>query len=206
MNDLIHKVFDMDVRKSLLLLVFAVGFSVAAQAQHKQNMAVKTNLLYDATATANLGLEVKLAPRWSFDLSGDFNQWTIRDHKWKHWFAQPEVRYWFCDAFAKHFVGIHAIGGEFNIGNIENNISFLGSDFSKLGSHRYQGWGAGGGIAYGYALPLSRYWNLEFEAGFGYAYLNYDKFECRNCGRQVGSGDHHYFGPTKAAINLVYVF
>lgn len=187
----------------MLLLAFLASFSVAV---HGQNVAVKSNLLYDAAANVNLGVEVGLAPRWSFDLSGDYNKWTIDNHKWKHWFAQPEIRYWFCNHFVKHFIGLHAIGGEFNIGHIKNNINFLGSDFSKLTDHRYQGWGIGGGIAYGYALPMSRHWNMEFEVGFGYVYLNFDKFECKDCGKKVGSGDHNYIGPTKAAVNLVYVF
>lgn len=193
----------MGIRKNLLLLAFLASFSVAV---HGQNVAVKSNLLYDAAANVNLGVEVGLAPRWSFDLSGDYNKWTIDNHKWKHWFAQPEIRYWFCNHFVKHFIGLHAIGGEFNIGHIRNNINFLGSDFSKLTDHRYQGWGIGGGIAYGYALPMSRHWNMEFEVGFGYVYLNFDKFECKDCGKKVGSGDHNYIGPTKAAVNLVYVF
>lgn len=193
----------MNIRKSLFLLVFSV---MSVGVSFGQNVSVKTNLLYDATANVNIGAEVKLAPRWSIDLSGDFNDWTIKEHKWKHWFVQPEARYWFCDAFAKHFVGLHAIGGQYNVGNIKNGISFLGSDFSKLTDHRYQGWGVGGGVAYGYAWPLGHHWNLEFEVGFGYVYLNYDIFECANCGRKTGSNDHHYVGPTKAAINLVYNF
>ena len=171
-----------------------------------QNVAIKTNLLYDATASPNIGVEFKLAPRWSLDVSGNFNNWTIKGHKWKHWLVQPEARYWFCDAFAKHFIGLHALGGQYNAGNLKNNIKFLGTDFSKLSHSRYQGWGAGAGLAYGYALPLSHHWNMEFEIGIGYVYLKYDIFECGNCGKKTGSEHHNYFGPTKAAINLVYIF
>ena len=171
-----------------------------------QNVSVKSNLLYDAAATINLGAEVKVAPRWSVELTGDLNAWTIKGHRWRHWFVQPEGRYWFCDAFAKHFIGFHGIGGKFNVGNIDTGISFLGTDLRKLKDARYQGWGVGAGIAYGYALPLARSWNMEFEIGFGYVYLEYDRFECVDCGRKTGSGHHNYVGPTKAAINLVYIF
>lgn len=173
---------------------------------NSQNVSVKTNLLYDATASVNLGVEGKVAPRWSLELSGDFNDWTIRDHKLKHWFVQPEARYWFCEAFLKNFIAIHAIGGQFNVGNIKNGINFLGTDFSKLSDHRYQGYAIGGGIAYGYALPLSKHWNMEFEIGVGYVYLKYDIFQCSKCGKKDGYDHHNYFGPTKAAINLVYIF
>ncbi|MCH5221708.1 MAG: DUF3575 domain-containing protein [Muribaculaceae bacterium] len=193
----------MKFKKIFFILIFVASiFTVYG----KNNVSVKTNLLYDAGANVNVGAELRLAKKWSIDLSVDFNDWTIKEHKWKHWFVQPEGRYWFCDAFAKHFVGFHAIGGQYNIGNLDTKISFLGSDFSKLNGHRYQGWGLGAGLAYGYALPLHRNWNLEFEIGVGYVYFNYDVFECRNCGKKTGSGHHNYVGPTKAALNLVYIF
>lgn len=185
----------------LLVLITLTGFVSKAQ-----TFAVKTNAVYDALLNVNAGIEIGLAPRWTFDLSGDYNAWPIDDRKWKHWFVQPEARYWFCDRFARHFVGIHAIGGEYNVGLIPNNIKFLGSDFSKLTDNRYQGWAAGGGLAYGYAFILGRHWNLELEAGVGYVYFDFDKFECVECGRKIASGGHHYVGPTKAAVNLVYVF
>ncbi|MCH5223239.1 MAG: DUF3575 domain-containing protein [Muribaculaceae bacterium] len=191
------------IRISIILSFLALFSFCYCKAQ---NVAVKTNLLYDATANANLGIEGKLAPKWSLDVSGDFNDWTIHGHKWKHWFVQPEARYWFCEAFLKHFIGLHVIGGQYNVGNIDTSIKFLGTDFSKLKDHRYQGWGIGGGVAYGYALPLSKHWNMEFEIGIGYVYLDYDIFQCQNCGRKVGRGHHNYFGPTKAAVNLVYIF
>lgn len=121
------------------------------------------------------GVEVGLAPRWTLDLSANYNGWTLsHDRKWKHWLLQPEARYWFCDRFAGHFIGIHALGGQYNAGGLKNNISFLGTDFSKLSDCRYQGWFIGSGIAYGYAWILGRHWNLEAEIGIGYVYTRYD--------------------------------
>lgn len=187
-----------------LIAVFLVGCLLPARAQ---DTAVKTNLLYDATATVNLGLEVGLAPKWTLDLSGNLNAWSASEQtKWKHWMVQPEARYWFCDRFSRHFVGAHMIGGIFNFAGLENNLSFLGTDFSVLGEKRYQGYAYGAGVAYGFAFALSKHFNLELEAGFGYLCLDYDVFECDGCGRKVDEGFHHYVGPTKAAINLVYLF
>lgn len=42
-----------------------------------QYVAVKTNLLYDAAATVNLGVEVGIAPKWTLDISGNLNAWNI---------------------------------------------------------------------------------------------------------------------------------
>ncbi len=189
----------------LLLLAMALFF---VQESRAQKVAVKTNIVYDATANINAGVEFGLSPRWTLDVSGNLNAWDMsHGRKWKHWFVQPELRYWFCDRFSGHFVGLHLHGGQYNVGGLKNSIEFLGTDFSKLGDNRFQGWFAGGGLAYGYTWILGRHWNLEAELGFGYSYTKYDKFECVGCGRKVEENkDHHYVEPTKAAINLVYLF
>lgn len=187
-----------------LILGLLTSYSVSAQ----NDVAIKTNVLYDLTATINAGVEIGLAPRWTLDISGNFNAWDMKeDKKWKHYLVQPEARYWFCDRFMGHFLGIHAHGGQVNFGGIKNGFDFLGSNFSNLSDRRYQGWFAGAGVAYGYAFVLGRHWNLELELGVGYAYTRYDVFECSGCGRKVESGlSHHYVGPTKLALNLVYLF
>lgn len=173
------------------------------------DLAVKTNLLYDATLTANLGVEMQVASKWSIDLSGNYNPWTLSGgKKWKHWMIQPEARYWFCQPLGGHFVGFHLLGGEYNMGHWghEGN-KILNNDTRPLKDHRYQGWYAGAGIAYGYSWLLGRHWNLEAEIGFGWAYTRYDTFECVGCGRKIDSNKvHNYVGPTKVALNLVYVF
>lgn len=189
----------------LLLLTLGLFF---AQEMKAQDVAIKTNLVYDATANVNVGVEIGVAPRWTIDLSGNFSGWNMsQGRKWKHWFAQPELRYWLCDRFAGHFLGVHLHGGQYNVGGLKNSISFLGTDFSRLSDSRFQGWFTGVGLAYGYTWVLGKHWNLEAELGFGYSYTQYDRFECAGCGRKVEEDeDHHYVGPTKAAINLVYVF
>ncbi|MDD5783183.1 MAG: DUF3575 domain-containing protein [Muribaculaceae bacterium] len=187
---------------ALLMALFAGMFASA------QKVALKTNLLYDATATVNAGIEIGLAPRWTLDISGNFNDWTMsHNRKWKHWLVQPEARYWFCERFSGHFIGIHAHGGEYNFGNLKNGIKFLGSDFSKLTDNRYQGWYVGGGLSYGYAWILGKHWNLEAELGIGYIYTRFDKYPCAECGEKIEEdASHHYFGPTKLALSIVYLF
>ncbi len=192
------------IRTKLLLVAFLVAtFGFCAKAQRA---ALKTNIISDALLSPNIGIEVGLAPKWTLNASGQLNLWTVNDHKWRHWLVQPEARYWFCHRFQGHFVGLHAIGGEFNFGNIDNNIHFLGTDLSKLKDRRYEGWGAGAGVAYGYDWILNRHWNLEAEIGIGWIHARYDEYPCAECGRKLGSGHHNYFGPTKVALNLEYVF
>ncbi|MBO8432394.1 MAG: DUF3575 domain-containing protein [Bacteroidetes bacterium] len=181
-----------------ILLIFAAWNVPKAQVA-----AIKTNLLYDATASVNLGVEFGLAKHWSLDINGNINFWDMSHlRKWRHWFAQPEARYWFCDKFNGHFLGLHAIGGQYNIGGTK----LLFNAFPETKTRRFEGWGVGVGIAYGYQWILSKHWSIEASVGVGYIYSEYRKYPCANCGTQIGEGKKHYFGPTKAAISLIYVF
>ena len=58
-------------------ILFLVLLLVATTGVYGQKFAVKSNLLYDATATINLGVEVGLAKKWSLDLSGNYNGWKF---------------------------------------------------------------------------------------------------------------------------------
>lgn len=194
----------MHSRKTLLLvIILLLTGSLSSVAQ----VAVKTNLVSDAMLCPSVGIETGVGGSLSIDVSGSLSFWNSWDDmKYRHWFVQPELRYWPCQTFSGSFFGVHLLGGQFNIGDIRNSISFLGTDFSALSDRRYQGWAAGTGLSYGYALPLGLHWNLEGEIGAGYVYADYEEFECAACGRKVGDGTHNYFGPTRAAVKLVYLF
>lgn len=186
-----------------MTLVLGCAFTFAT---HAQQVGIKSNVLADAFLSPNLGMEVSLSQKFSLDVTGQVNFWTVDNHKWKHWLVQPEGRYWFCQALSGHFVGLHALAGEFNLGNINLPIDFVGAGTHRYRDERYQGWMAGAGVAYGYSWMLHKHWNLEAEIGVGWIYNHYDKYECVTCGRRTGKGHHNYFGPTKAAINIVYIF
>ena len=193
-----------------LALPILVAFALNIFSANAQNVGIKTNLLYDAFASANLAVEVGLAPKWTLEISADYMPWkTYFDSTRKHLFVQPEARYWFCDRFSGHFLGIHAHSGIYNVSGsgISGGKSILGVDFSALDKYRYHGWFVGGGISYGYAFILSKHLNLDLEIGAGYAYTCSDKFECAECGSKIASRvPFHYFGPTKAAVNFVILF
>ncbi len=172
-----------------------------------QDVAIKSNLLSDVAMSPNLGLEVGLAPKWTLNIAGQLNLWTVDNRKWKHYFVEPEIRYWFCERFAGHFMGIHAIGGEYNFGNLNIPYNLLGSNLRELKDKRYQGWAAGAGIDYGYAWPVHKHWNIEAVLGVGWIYTRYDAYPCAVCGTKLKDNKpHNYFGLTKFEINLEYLF
>lgn len=175
---------------------------VAAALLRAQQVGLKTNLLYDAAATVNLGAEIGLSPKWTLDLSGNYNGWSFKDNKkWKHWMAQPEARYWLCEAFNGHFLGAHVLGGQYNVGGIDLPFGI----YEGLKTHRYEGWYVGAGLVYGYQWLLGRRWSLEAAIGLGYVRAHYDRYDCPHCGEWKGSGKKDYLGVTKAAVSLIYI-
>ena len=166
------------IRRLLMFTILVGGLSWAAVAQ---NVALKTNLLYWSTVTPNLGLEASIARKHTVQLFYGLNPWEPSGgESLKHWVVQPE----------------------FNVGEVDLPFGL----FDDLSTHRYEGWYAGGGVTAGYQWPLSRHWNLEASLGVGYDYIRYDKFKCGECGEKLKSSHANYFGPTKLAISVLYVF
>ena len=195
----------MRIRKILITLAMLL---VAWPMMRAQDIGIKTNLLYDALLSPNIGLEFGLAPKWSLDVSGTVDFWTVNDKRWRQWHVQPEARYWFCHRNTGSFIGLHAITGQYNFGNLNfGGYNFLGTNLKQLEDHRLQGFMAGAGIAYGYSWILDKHWNIEAELGLGWIWTRYDRFRCVGCGvRDVQDKVHNYVGPTKAAVSLIYNF
>jgi outer membrane protein OmpA-like peptidoglycan-associated protein len=159
---------------------------------------IKTNLLYDATATINLGVEFRTGARTSLDIPLSYNPWTFGDRKWKHFLVQPEFRFWTRKTFSGHFFGLHAHYAYYNVSNLPKPFS------PYMQEYRFQGWLAGGGVSYGHRWNFNHRWAMEATVGVGYAYLDYAKYECGRCGEFISSHAKNYFGPTKAGLSLIY--
>ena len=192
------------MKRLLLILLFFGGVSIYPLMAQK--VALKTNGAYWVTGTPNLSVEFGLANRSTLDFGGGYNPWNLNglkndNKKLVHWLGMLEYRYWFCQKFNGHFLGVHALGTQYNISGRELLIFGKGSK-----DYRYEGWGAGAGISYGYQLVLGRHWNIEGNIGIGYVRFGYDKYKCPKCSEKEGSPQSDYFGPTKCGISVVYAF
>lgn len=185
-----------------------------AYGETRNDVAIKTNLLYDATTTPNLGLEVGIGNKNSIQVVYGLNLWKFNDgskkRQLKHWVLMPEFRWWTCTKFNGHFFGVHLMGGEYNAANINLPVPgfFFGGENLQKGvkDFNYQGQFAGVGLTYGYQWILSKHWNLEAEIGIGYNHVWYDKYPCYECGAKISAGHTNYAGITKLGLSILYIF
>ena len=174
--------------------LLALFLLVLACSRANAQLAVKTNMLYWATTTPNLGAEVGLGEKTTGQVFFGLNPWRQSggDHSsLRHWVLQPELRHWFCQKFNGWFVGAHAMGGQYNAGGVDLPLNIL----HTLEDHRYKGWYIGGGLTAGYQWPLSRHFSLEANIGAGYIYSPYKKY-CVYCfGRNDDGWQHRCLCP-----------
>ena len=171
-----------------------------AQESKPLYLALKTNLLFDAALVPNVSLEWGFADHWS--VSAEYmHAWWKSDHSHRYWRTyggNVELRYWFGrKAQEKRLTG-HHVGAYF--GALTYDFEWGGKGYlARDASTNF-------GLSYGYALPIARRLNLDFEIGIGYFSGKYDEYEPR--------GDYYFweatknrkwFGPTRLEATLVWL-
>ena len=185
--------------RAILIVTILLHF-FTANYLFSQKTVIKSNIPYWATATPNAALELGLSKKLTLDIAYGVNPFTFKEGRtWKHWLAQTEVRYWPYKCFSEHFLGLHVGASEYSLNKIKIPTVTDARNF------RYEGWAFMGGISYGYSWTLGEHWNVEATLGLGLMYIDYNKYECAECGRQLEEDNKLFFAPTRAAINIVYI-
>ena len=168
-----------------------------------QRIAIYNNVFYDAIGALSAGVDVRLSRKTSLDVYGSIRPWKrTEDAVHKHWLVQTQLRLWPCQVMNGFFWGPYAHVAEFNIGNRDLLFGVLRS----LKPYRYEGWMAGVGMGVGYEFALTRHLNIGVEAGAGYTYIDYRKYNCEVCGVLKEDSVYHYFGPSRLGVNIIFVF
>ena len=161
---------------------------------------IKTNTLYDVALVPNIGVEFFFNRRWSVSANWMFAWWKSdkRSWYWRVYGGELEGRWWFGkngygDNFTGHHLGLYAQAGTF--------------DFEAGGGGQMvDKWSFGGGVSYGYSLPLTKRLNMDFSIGLGYFRADFKEY--------LPIGGHYvwqqttrrnWIGPTKAEVSLVWI-
>lgn len=163
-----------------------------------QFFAVRTNLPYWLVAAPNAGVEFYIGGRFSILLEGTLSYWNKKTDTGDKGIylagGGPEFRYWFNDDRSKssHLIGIYGQYADFDI---------------KLNETGRQGTAIGGGISYGYYMPVGRRWAFEFGIGIGYLNNKMDVYRWNpvvNKNLWVEEETKAWIGPTKVKAAVIF--
>lgn len=171
-------------------------------------MSLHTNLLYDVAAVPNLGMEFYLGKHFSIESNWMYGWWKSDSAHtyWRLYGGELTIRKWFGKRAKEkpltgHHLGLYGqaltydfvLGRSGQIGGVPGGSLWDRANF-------------GGGIEYGYSLPIGKRLNLDFSIGIGYftgEYQQYDTVD--DCYVWQATKYRHYIGPTKAEISLVWL-
>lgn len=166
-------------------------------------VALKNNLLYDAIATPNLQLEVRLADHWSLQAGVGFNPFPLDDTKfpkWRHVYAELAPRYWFCETFTRDFVSLNVGYTHYNVAGGMYPIGWM---YKPVRTNRFQGDAVLFGASYGWQFALSPHFSIELEGGVDAGITWFDKYECVHCGKMLAERERKWFALPRLGVNLV---
>lgn len=171
-------------------------------------MDIRTNLIFDAIAIPNVGVEFYLGKNWS--VVGDWQYaWWKTDPKsiyWRFYGGDIVLRKWFGGKAHKKPLTGHHLGAYGQIYTYDFDLGKDGELGGKPGGNIWDRHHWGAGIEYGYSLPVGRRLNIDFSLGIGYTtgyYYVYKPIDDHYVWQY--SGIRHWFGPTKAEISLAWL-
>ena len=103
------------MKKVAILILSMLGCVISEG--YAQKVALKSNSLYDATTTMNLGLEIDWCVNGTLDIPVNYNPWKLSDGKrLRHWGYNPKFVTGFVRVFGRMFIGMHGHYADFNVG------------------------------------------------------------------------------------------
>jgi hypothetical protein len=164
--------------------------------QTQNKWRATTNLLYWAGLAPNAGIEYVLDDHYYLSLSGAGAWWSKRsDQKIYCWMdGELALNYSFdpTRGLSGPQVGAYVQTGLFEF---MNGLKNRKGEFVSVG------------VSGGYRWQLNRRLALNAEIGLGYMYIDY-KYATPMDGLLIYQGHNyqHYFGPTRAAVSLIFSF
>ncbi len=180
--------------KKLFLLILMTTLMTIGKAT-AQSFSLRTSITMLATATPNIEMSMPVSKKISVHLPVMYNPWIMKENsRFQQLTAMPGIRWWQQQCGVHYFCSFYAIASRYHVGG------WLDSKY------RYDGTGYGGGAGVGYSWVLSDHWNLDFEAGIGIIWADYDKCGWQSDSHRYGSYKGLRFIPTKLDISIAYFF
>lgn len=179
-----------------LRLIFLSSFCSLSVTAFSQFYSGRTNLLGLVTGNLNAEVGMTLNKKFSLHLPVQYNPFIYsreKNTKFQNLTFMPGARYWLRESFMDQFIGLSLIGSRYHIGNLFDD-------------YRYDGYGVGAGLSFGWTYPMAPRWNFEWELGVAGIWANYEKSVCKSCGYSYGKTQQWYVIPHKISASLIYLF
>lgn len=172
-------------------------------------MDIRTNLLYDAAAIPNIGVEFYVGKGWTIGGNWQYGWWSkdSRHRYWRFYGGELNVRKWFGSRAAQKPLTGHHLGLYGEVATFDFEFGGKGHMGGIPGGTLWERCNYGGGLEYGYSLPIADRLNIDFSVGLGafggklYEYVPGDN----NNYYWTKTKNYVWFGPTKAEISLVWL-
>ena len=181
------------MKRNWTLLLPALLLSVAGL--HAQT-TLRANLPGWAIAIGNIGLETGLSKHFTLVAEGYYSPfWNVENFRMRGYAITPEIRYYFCEKFNKHYLGLHG-----NYANYER------LQLSKQKNIR-EGHAWALGLAYGHQWIFNHHWYFDLFIGVGWWHLNNDLYCKHEPDYKIGEKlIENKFGITRGGASFVYRF
>lgn len=101
------------MKRVITLLVLAVCLTLSVSAQR---INLKTNALYWAAETPNIGMEFRMNRHLTLNMEAMTSFMNIKDYKVKGYAFTPEMRYWLsARPQAGHFIGLMGVAADYDL-------------------------------------------------------------------------------------------
>lgn len=179
-------------------ILFAFVLSFACFLAGARNFALSTNVLgYADLGTLNLEASYGVARHWSINAGLKYNPFSYGSGENSAARKQRSVsagaRYWPWHVYSGWWVSSEMRYQEYSHGGLSSPET---SEGDRLGI----------GLGGGYSYMLTPHLNLDFGVSLWSGYDAYRTFDCRSCGRVVGSGERAFFLPGDIIFALTYIF
>ena len=180
--------------KRIVIILCCTCLLCFSQRARAQFYAARLNTLALATGTISGGMDVVVSKKTSLDLTLYWNPLRFSSFQTTFLVGQAGVRFWRFEPNVGPFLGIHAAGGRYDIGN------------RRL---HYKGYLIGLGVSYGYSWLLGKRWSLTAEIGAGLYYTcdtRRDYFTSWSDDELIRHNRRLTVLPSKAEIGFSYLF
>ncbi len=162
-------------------------------------VALRTNGLYDIAAVPNAGIDAYVTDNISIGLNGMFAWWNNdkANKCWRIYGGDIHADYWFDSTtlWKGHHVGAFAEIFSFDMCWNDKGRQSINSII-------------GGGLSYGYAMPIASQLCLDFNVGIGYLggdyYVYVPSERHPSVYYSIDKKHRNWFGPAKAEISLIW--